>query len=300
MARLAATLYTSHVPAIGAAIDQQKTTEPYWQPVLQGYGATRDWMARNTPDVVIVVYNDHATAMDYSIVPPFALGVSESFEVADEGWGKRPVPDPQGHPRLARHLTYALMESGFDMAVLHHPKVDHGLTVPLSLAFGQPASWPCKVIPLMVNVVHAPVPSAARCLALGVALGEAIRSYEEDIDVQVWGTGGMSHQLQGARSGYINSAFDRRFLDQLVNDPGQLAKLSFEEYVEQAGTEGAELVMWLIARGAMQTGQGTAIPTVLNSHYHVPASNTAVGHLLLQAGSEPADQARDAKQSRRE
>ncbi|WP_137919271.1 class III extradiol dioxygenase subunit beta [Hydrogenophaga sp. 2FB] len=282
MAQLSATLYTSHVPAIGAAMDLARDGDAYWKPVFDGYAATRQWLAANTPDVVVMVYNDHATAMDYSVVPPFAIGVSDHFEIADEGWGRRPVPDPLGHPALARHLVHRLMASGFDMTVLHRPKVDHGLSVPLSLGFGRVSAWPCRVIPLMVNVVHAPLPTAARCLALGQALGEAIRSYGEDLNVQVWGTGGMSHQLQGPRSGFINSGFDRWFLDQIVHHPTALTELSHEAFVAQAGTEGAELVMWLVARGAQMAFQAEGDRfDELQRHYHVPASNTAVGHLLL-------------------
>ncbi|WP_439606237.1 class III extradiol dioxygenase subunit beta [Hydrogenophaga sp.] len=283
MAQLTATLYTSHVPAIGAAMDLARDDDPYWKPVFDGYAASRRWLADHTPDVVVMVYNDHATAMDYSMVPPFALGVSDRFEIADEGWGRRPVPDPLGHPALARHLVHRLMASGFDMAVLHHPKVDHGLSVPLSLGFGRVSAWPCRVIPLMVNVVHAPVPTAARCLALGQALGAAIRAYADDgLRVQVWGTGGMSHQLQGPGAGYINSRFDCWFLDELVARPDALAGLSHEAFVEQAGTEGAELTMWLVARGAQMAFQADGQRfDELHRHYHVPASNTAVGHLLL-------------------
>ena len=289
MAHLSATLYTSHVPAIGAAMDLARDGDAYWQPVFDGYAPTRRWLAAHRPDVVVMVYNDHATTMDYSVVPPFALGVSDRFEIADEGWGRRPVPDPLGHPALARHLVHRLMADGFDLAVLHHPKVDHGLSVPLSLGFGRVAdAWPCRVIPLMVNVVHAPLPTAARCLALGQALGEAIRSFGDDLDVQVWGTGGMSHQLQGPRSGYINSDFDRWFLDQLVHDPAALAALSHDTFVEQAGTEGAELIMWLVARGAQLALQARGERfEELHRHYHVPASNTAVGHLLMAPTGRP-------------
>jgi aromatic ring-opening dioxygenase catalytic subunit (LigB family) len=155
--------------------------------------------------------------------------------------------------------------------------VDHGLTVPLSLMFGQPGAWPCRVIPLAVNVVLYPPPSGRRCYALGKAIKRAVESFDEDLDVQVWGTGGMSHQLQGARAGLINSEWDQAFIDRLINDPEGLAQVPHIEYVREAGSEGIELVMWLIMRGALADRIKTT-----HRFYHVAASNTAVGHLILE------------------
>jgi protocatechuate 4,5-dioxygenase beta chain len=282
-AHIAASVYTSHVPAIGVALDQGRTEEPYWEPVFSGYEASKAWIADHTPDVVVLVYNDHATAFSLEMVPTFAIGTAEVFPIADEGWGPRPVPDVIGHPELATHIAHSVIQQDFDLTVVNRPlEVDHGLTVPLSLLFGQPEEWPCRVIPLAVNVVLYPVPSGARCLALGRAIRRAIESFEGDLDVQVWGTGGMSHQLQGPRAGLINSEFDHAFLERLIDDPVGLAELPHVEYVREAGSEGIELVMWLIARGAMADLAGGPPPVEVHRHYHVPASNTAVGHLVLE------------------
>jgi len=155
--------------------------------------------------------------------------------------------------------------------------VDHGLTVPLSLMFGQPERWPCRVIPLPVNVILYPPPSGQRCFNLGKALRRAIDTFDGDLKVQVWGTGGMSHQLQGTRAGLINKEFDQRFLDQIIADPETLAKVPHIDYVREAGSEGIELVMWLIMRGALD-----AKVREVRRFYHVPASNTALGHLILE------------------
>jgi protocatechuate 4,5-dioxygenase beta chain len=282
-AHISASVYTSHVPAIGVALDQGRTEEPYWEPVFSGYEASKAWIADHTPDVVVLVYNDHATAFSLEMVPTFAIGTAEVFPIADEGWGPRPVPDVIGHPELATHIAHSVIQQDFDLTVVNRPlEVDHGLTVPLSLLFGQPEEWPCRVIPLAVNVVLYPVPSGARCLALGRAIRRAIESFEGDLDVQVWGTGGMSHQLQGPRAGLINSEFDHAFLERLIDDPVGLAELPHVEYVREAGSEGIELVMWLIARGAMADLAGGPPPVEVHRHYHVPASNTAVGHLVLE------------------
>ena len=278
MARITASVYTSHVPAMGVAIDQGKTAEPYWAPLFRGYEFSRDWIKLNPPDAVILVYNDHATAFSLDMIPTFAIGCAAQYEPADEGWGRRPVPTVQGHPALATHIAHSLITDDFDMTIVNRMEVDHGLTVPLSMMFGQPQAWPCPVIPLAVNVVQYPVPSGRRCLQLGRAIRKAVELYDEPLNVQIWGTGGMSHQLQGQRSGLINKAFDNAFLDRLVSDPEGLAKMPHDTYVREAGSEGIELVMWLIARGAMSD----AAPRQRHRFYHVPASNTAVGHLILE------------------
>ncbi len=282
MATITASVYTSHVPAIGAAIDLGKTTEPYWQPVFDGYVFSKQWMQDNRPDVIFLVYNDHATAFSLDMIPTFAIGTAAEFQPADEGWGPRPVPKVFGHPELASHIAQSVIQDDFDLTIVNKMPVDHGLTVPLSLMCGQPRAWPCLVIPFAVNVVQYPVPSGKRCFELGKAIGRAIRSFDAPLKVQIWGTGGMSHQLQGPRAGLINKVFDNNFLDRLIADPAGLAQMPHIDYVREAGSEGIELVMWLIARGAMADAAGGAKPQVAHRFYHVPASNTAVGHLILE------------------
>ncbi|MGW4776231.1 protocatechuate 4,5-dioxygenase subunit alpha [Streptomyces filamentosus] len=285
-------VFTSHVPAIGAALDHGKTEESYWRPVFEGYEYARAWERDNVPDVVFLVYNDHASAFDQSLVPTFVLGTGASYPVADEGYGPRPVPAVEGDPDFAAHLAHSLIRDDFDLTLANEMAVDHGLTVPLSLMFGDVEKWPCKVVPFHVNVVQYPVPSGARCFALGQALRRAVESYDRPLKVQVWGTGGMSHQLQGPRAGLINREWDNAFLDRLVADPAGLAEVPHLEYVEEAGSEGIELVMWLIARGALSDVDGSGEVELKHRFYHVPASNTAVGHLILEnrpRAEEPAE-----------
>jgi protocatechuate 4,5-dioxygenase beta chain len=277
MARITAGLTTSHVPAIGAAVDHGRTGEDYWRPMFAGYDWTKAWIEEEKPDVVILVYNDHAVAFSLAMIPTFALGCAASFTPADEGYGPRPVPVVQGHPELAAHLAQSLILDEFDLTLMNELDVDHGLTVPLSLVFGTPEEWPVAVIPLAVNVVQYPPPTGHRCLELGKAIRRAVASYGEDLKVQVWGTGGMSHQLQGPRAGLINKEFDDDFLDRIVSDPEGLARMPHIDYLREAGSEGVELVMWLIMRGAM----GDDVEQ-LHRFYHVPASNTAVGHLVVR------------------
>jgi protocatechuate 4,5-dioxygenase beta chain len=282
MARISASVYTSHVPAIGAAMDLGKTGEPYWQPLFAGYEFSRQWLREQRPDVIFLVYNDHASAFSLEMIPTFAIGTGERFQPADEGWGPRPVPQVIGHPELASHIAQSVIQQDFDLTIVNRMDVDHGLTVPLSLMCGQAPAWPCPVIPFAVNVVQYPVPSGRRCLALGQAIRRAVESFDADLNVQIWGTGGMSHQLQGPRAGLINREWDTRFLDRLIDDPVGLAQVPHIEYVREAGSEGIELVMWLIARGAMGDLAGGPAPRVAHRFYHVPASNTAVGHLILE------------------
>mgnify|MGYP001432822071 CR=1 FL=1 len=280
MAKISASVYTSHVPAIGAAMDLGKTHEPYWQKVFSGYEASRRWIAdpANKPDVVFLVYNDHANAFSLEVIPTFAIGTAAEYAIADEGWGPRPVPGVIGDPDLASHIAQSVIQDDFDLTIVNKMDVDHGLTVPLSLLCGQPEAWPFAVIPFAVNVVQYPVPSGQRCWNLGRAIRKAVESYDRPLKVQIWGTGGMSHQLQGPRAGLINREWDNAFLDQLIADPATLAKKPHIDYVREAGSEGIELVMWLIARGAMSD----RAPKVVHRFYHVPASNTAVGHLVLE------------------
>ena len=286
MARITASVYTSHVPAIGAAIDLGKTKDAYWQPLFKGYEPSKQWMKDNTPDVIFLVYNDHATAFSLEMIPTFAIGTAASYNVADEGWGPRPVPTVVGHPSLAAHIAQSVIQQDFDLTIVNKMDVDHGLTVPLNLLCGQPPAdnfkWPCPVIPFAVNVVQYPVPSGQRCLNLGKAIRKAIESYDDNLNVQIWGTGGMSHQLQGPRAGLINLDWDKAFIDQMVADPEGLAKRPHIDYVREAGSEAIELVMWLIARGAMADLNKGAKPIVKHRFQHVPASNTSVGHLILE------------------
>ncbi len=282
MARITASVYTSHVPAIGAALDLGKSHEPYWQKVFSGYEPSQRWLREHTPDVVFLVYNDHANAFSLEIIPTFAIGTAAEFSIADEGWGPRPVPKVIGHPELASHIAQSVIQDDFDLTIVNRMDVDHGLTVPLSLLCGRTDAWPFRVIPFAVNVVQYPVPSGRRCFALGQAIRRAIESYDKPLKVHIWGTGGMSHQLQGPRAGLINREWDNRFLDRLIDEPAKLTEVPHVEYVREAGSEGIELVMWLIARGAMADIAGGAKPIVRHRFYHVPASNTAVGHLILE------------------
>jgi protocatechuate 4,5-dioxygenase beta chain len=277
MAKITAGVTSSHVPAIGAAIDLGKTADPYWQPLFAGFEFSRKWIAEQNPDVVILVYNDHASAFSLDMIPTFAIGCAEQFEPADEGWGPRPVPPVLGHPELAWHIAQSAILDEFDITIVNRMAVDHGLTVPLSLMFGTPQAWPCRVIPVAVNLLQFPPPTPNRCFNLGKAIRRAVDSFDQDLKVMIWGTGGMSHQLQGKRAGLINSKFDQRFIDLLCSDPEALTRMSHADYVREAGSEGIEMIMWLVMRGALD-----AEVQELHRFYHVPASNTAVGHLILE------------------
>ena len=278
MARITAGVGCSHVPAIGVAMDTGITEQPYWQPVFKGFEFSRQWAKVNQPDVIFLVYNDHCTAFDASCIPTFALGCAAEFKPADEGWGARPVPVVRGHQKLASHIAQAVILDEFDLTIMNEMEVDHGLTVPLSVMYGEipkEGEWPCPVIPLAVNVVQYPAPTANRCYNLGKAIRRAIDSFPEDLNVHIYGTGGMSHQLQAERAGLINADWDRNFLDMLVDEPDKARQIQHLEFLRETGSEGIEMVMWLVMRGALDEKV-----TELHRHYHVPASNTAVGHII--------------------
>ena len=280
MARITAGVGCSHVPAIGVAMDTGKTNEPYWKPVFDGFKKSREWMKDQNPDVIFMVYNDHCTAFDASCIPTFALGCAAEFKPADEGFGPRPVPVVRNHQKLASHIVQSLILDEFDITIMNEMEVDHGLTVPLSVMYGEkPADgeWPALVIPLCVNVVQYPAPTGNRCFNLGKAVRRAIESFEEDLDVMIFGTGGMSHQLQYKRAGLINAEWDKQFMDMVVNDPVAASQIPHVEYLRETGSEGVEMVMWHVMRGALDDEV-----TEFHRHYHVPASNTAVGHIILE------------------
>src|SRR5579863_2364005 len=236
MARITASVYTSHVPAVGAAIDLGKTAEPYWQPVFKGYEFSKQWLKDQKPDVIFLVYNDHANAFSLDFIPTFAIGTAPEFAVADEGWGPRPVPKVIGHPDLAWHIAQSTILDEFDITIVNKMAVDHGLTVPLSLLCGEPSAWPFRVIPLCVNVIQYPPPTGHRCFMLGKAIRKAVESFDQNLRVVVFGTGGMSHQLQSARAGFINKEFDKRFLDGMASHPEELVKIQHVDFIREAGS----------------------------------------------------------------
>ncbi|MDH3431059.1 MAG: class III extradiol dioxygenase subunit beta [Gammaproteobacteria bacterium] len=277
MVKLVGGVGTSHVPSIGAAIDLGKTQEPYWKPLFAGYETARQWMKEANPDVVIIVYNDHASAFSLRLIPTFLIGVADEFLPADEGYGPRDVPVVQGDARLAWHLAESLILDEFDLAIANEMPVDHGLTVPLSIMCDQPDAWPCKVIPLCVNVIQYPPPTGMRCYKLGKAIRRALDSYDDNLKVAIFGTGGMSHQLQGERAGIINQEFDIDFLNKLGSDPESVARIPHAEYIMETGSEGIEMIMWIVMRGALDDKVQE-----IYRHYHVPASNTASGLIIFE------------------
>ena len=277
MAKIIGGVTSSHIPAVGNAIANNLQQEPYWKRFFDGYKPAQDWLQKHKPDVAIVVYNDHGLNFFLDKVPTFALGCADTYDNADEGWALKPVAPFKGNAPFSWHIAEKLVEQEFDICTCQEMKVDHGFMVPMSVLWPHAMEWPLQVVPLAVNTVQHPLPSPARCFKLGKALGKAIASYPEDLKVVVIGTGGMSHQLQGERAGLINKPFDLMFLETIVTDPDALARLSVRDLVESAGSEGVELIMWLVMRGAL--GERVSL---IHRHYHVPVSSTAAGVLVLE------------------
>ena len=251
--------------------------EPYWKRFFDGYEPVKEWLAKVDPDIAIVVYNDHGLNFFLDKVPTFAIGCADNYENDDEGWGLQVQSSFKGDAELSWHLAESLIGQDFDLCTCQEMLVDHGFIVPMGLMWRHLPEWPVRTIPLAVNTVQHPLPSAARCLALGRALGKAIESYPEDHKVVIFGTGGMSHQLQGERAGMIDVDFDMQCMESVINDPEWLAGLTTTEIMEKAGTEGVEIIMWLVMRGALK-----ADVNLLHKHYHLPISNTATGVLVLE------------------
>jgi protocatechuate 4,5-dioxygenase beta chain len=280
MARIVGAIATSHIPAIGRAMEQGRENEPYWKPFFDGYGPVRDWVNEARPDAAVVVYNDHGLNFFLDKMPTFAVGAAPEYRNADEGWGlpvARPFP---GYPEFSWHLIESLVADEFDITMCQEMLVDHGFTVPMSLL------WPGKeravrTIPIAINTVQFPYPSPARCFKLGQAVARAIESFEGESRVLVIGTGGLSHQLEGKRAGFINPDFDRLCMNKIVDDPEALASYSARDLVRFCGSQGVEILNWLVMRGALTGG-------VVERHrnYHVPISNTAGATMILEKREE--------------
>lgn len=277
MATIVGGVSTSHIPAIGIAMAKKLQNDPYWKPFFDGYIPVREWLAEIKPDVVVVVYNDHGLNFFLDQVPTFAIGAAHSYDNEDEGWGLPTMPPVPGDPELSWHLIETLMGDSFDLTMCQEMKVDHGLVIPLQLMWPDVVDWPVKVVPVSVNTVQHPIPTAQRCFDMGKSIRKAVESYGEDKKVVIFGTGGMSHQLQGERAGFINKRFDLEFMEKFVSDPEDLAKMTNTELVEQAGSEGVELIMWLTMRAAL----GDKVKC-LHSNYQAPISNTGSGVMLLE------------------
>ena len=263
MAKIVGGIGTSHVPTIAMAYDKSRQADPDWRPLFEGYAPVARWLEEKKPDVLFFCFNDHATTFLFDLYPTFALGVSERYEIADEGTGPRNIPPLKGHAGLARHVAHALVAEEFDLAIFQDLALDHGLHSPLTMLWPAQPDWPGRIVPLVVNVLQHPLPKPRRCFALGKALRRAIESYPEDLKVAVVGTGGLSHQLIGERAGFNNEAWDREFLELIERDPERLAALPIEEYMRLGGNEGAEVIMWLIMRGAL----GARVTKVHSSYY---------------------------------
>lgn len=277
MARILGGICTSHIPAIGAAIARGTQEDPYWKPFFEAYPPVREWLRKVEPDIAVVVYNDHGLNFFLDNLPTFAIGAAPEYRNADEGWGLPTLAPYPGDPKFSWHVIESLIADEFDIATCQEMLVDHAFTVPLSLLWPERSKMRIKTLPIAVNTVQHPLPSPTRCYKLGQAVGRAIESYPDDLGVVLIATGGLSHQLDGERAGFINKKFDLMCLDKIVADPLALAKYSIHDLVEHAGTQGVELIMWLVMRGAL-TGKVAKV----HSHYHIPVSNTAAGLVVLE------------------
>ena len=280
MAKLIGCIGTSHIPAIGGAIHKGLQQDPYWKPFFDGFPPIRAWLEQAKPDVVVMFYNDHGLNFFLDKMPTFAVGAAPLYTTADEGWGIPVWPPFKGELDLSWQIINTLVDKEFDIVTCQEMLVDHACTLPLKLLWPE-GDCPVTVVPICINTVQFPLPKASRVYALGKAVGEAIAAWDSDKTVAVIGSGGLSHQLDGERAGFINKAFDLQFIDSLLTNPEWATQFSIHELVEKAGTQGVELLMWLAMRAALTSGPGAGVRKV-HSNYHIPISNTATGLLALE------------------
>jgi protocatechuate 4,5-dioxygenase, beta chain len=277
MARIVGGLTTSHIPAIGNAIARELFEDPYWRPFFDGYPPARQWLDQVKPDIAIVFYNDHGLNFFLDKQPTFAVGAAAEYRNEDEGWGIPTIAPFKGDPAFSWHLINSMVADEFDLVTCQEMAVDHGFTVPMQLFWPNYAETGIRTVPLCINTVQHPLPSPKRCYALGKALGKAVASYPGDEKVVILGTGGLSHQLDGERAGFINKKFDLMCMEKIVNDPEYFLDMSILDLVRDAGAQGAEFILWLAMRGALN---GTV--KEVHRNYHLPISNTATGLLCLE------------------
>lgn len=286
MATIIGGIGTSHVPTIGVAYDKGKRNDPAWAPLFEGYEPVARWLAEKRPDVLVFFYNDHATSFFFDLYPTFALGISPRFELPDEGAGRRPLPPIHGHPGLAIHMAESLVNDEFDLATFQDRALDHGCNSPLSMLWPHEPDWPGALVPVAINVLQYPLPTAMRCYKLGQAVRRAIESYPEDLRVVVVGTGGLSHQIHGERTGFNNTEWDLRFLELIERDPLTLARMRHAEYVELGGAEGVEVIMWLAMRGALSDGIRK-----VHQNYYLPLTSAMALVLFEETAAAALDPA---------
>jgi gallate dioxygenase len=281
MATIVGAVASSHTPTIGFALDAHKEQDPVWAPIFAGYKPVQEWLAARQPDVLVMIFNDHVTSFFFDHYSHFALGIGESYAPADEGGGPRALPPVPGHPGLSHHIAAGLVADEFDLSYFQDKPLDHGCFSPLSMLWPHQPSWPGAIVPLQIGVLEFPIPSASRCFRLGKSLRRAIESYPEDLKVALVATGGLSHQVHGERCGFNNTAWDLEFLELIEKDPARLAQMTHAEYAALGGMEGAEVIMWLVMRGAMA-------PKVRKLHqsYYLP-SMTGIATAIYE-DDEPA------------
>lgn len=277
MAKIIGGITTSHIPLIGKAIDLKLQNEPYWKSFFAAYVPIHKWLDEKKPDVAIIFYNDHGLEFFIDKKPTFAIGAAHQYVNADEGWGIKPIPPVSGDVGLSWHICNELVANEFDITICQEMKVDHGLTVPMQLMWPGNRYSHMKVIPVCINVEQHPMPSPKRCYDLGCAIGDAVRDYDEDLKVVVFGTGGLSHQLDGERAGFINKEFDLYCMDKIIDNPQELTELSILDLIEKGGAQGAEFIMWMGMRGVLSDNI-----ELLHSNYHIPISNTGAGTMLIE------------------
>jgi protocatechuate 4,5-dioxygenase beta chain len=276
MARIIGGLAVSHVPAIGRAIADNRQEEAYWTPFFEGLKPMQAWLEEKKPDLAVVLYNDHGLNFFLNAMPTFAVGAAGAYENADEGWGL-PVLHPfRGDPAFSWRLIESLMADEFDLVTCQEMKVDHAFCIPLELFWPQGPA-PVATVPISFNTVQHPLPSAKRAFKFGQALGRAIEREASDRKVVVIATGGLSHQLEGERAGFINKAFDQLCLEKLVSDPEYLTRYSSTELVALAGSQGTEILMWIAMAAALPAAR-----RLISQNSHIPISNTASAAMLIE------------------
>lgn len=207
------------------------------------------------PDLIVMFDTDHLNTFFLDNLPVFAVGIADSFTGPNDEVRSVPVQTVQSRSDVATHLRNVGVHAGFDLALVQDFSVDHSVFVPLH--FMTPKLH-IPVIPVFINGHIPPLPTARRCYALGQALAQAVRSFDEPLRVAMFGSGSFSLEVWGPRiaPGRSDGVPDPDWVTRVLTlmQGGAIDTLldeATEEQMLKAGNVGGEILNWIAMLGAI-------------------------------------------------
>jgi 2,3-dihydroxyphenylpropionate 1,2-dioxygenase len=208
-------------------------------------------LAAAKPDAIVALTVEHWANFFLNHMPAFCIGRADHYDGPIEEWLRIPKGRVPGDPQLAAALLDACLDNGFDPTFSDELLLDHATYLPLH--FLNP-NMAVPVVPVIINALTPPMPTAKRCFVFGQFLGKVLQ--ESPKRIALIATGGLSHWPGEAKHGKINIPFDKSFLDALVaRDRARLTGYTHEEINVEAGSGGHEIRTWITLAGAVENWQ---------------------------------------------